>query len=495
MTAPAAIRLVCCCFGLALAGQWCGSVQQQQQQPMPVAQALAGAPARPQPLVADQIRQLLDTAVVPGAEARLGLQAGPDVRAFYGADFIPAWTLATDSVTADARAALAQLARALEHGLRPTDYHWPRLQALRDSLRRPALPAQHVRQQALLDVYLSDATLRFMRDLSRGRLQPYAWSGAEKAAGRAWRPAPVLRAALGGGAVPAAMVAGQPRHREYRQLQQALAHWLTLPAPADSVAGRQAQYEQAALNLERWRWDALPGDSSYILINIPAYELLVVVHDSVVRRHRVIVGQPRTPTSTLSSRLTHFTLAPDWHVPRSIATKEILPRLKVDAGYLARNNYSLYDAGGRYLDPYRVNWTAVTAQNFRFTIRQSAGCDNALGNIVFRFANPYSVYLHDTPMRQFFERPDRAMSHGCMRLQEPLALAAYLLRREGRPVHLPGEAECARQPTPRDVRLRRPMPLYVRYATCTAEHGHLQFFPDVYRRDEPLRRALFGPRS
>jgi murein L,D-transpeptidase YcbB/YkuD len=209
----------------------------------------------------------------------------------------------------------------------------------------------------------------------------------------------------------------------------------------------------------------------------------------------VIVGQLRTPTPTLSSYLTHFTLAPDWHVPRSIATKEILPRLRANAGYLARNNYSLYDARGQLVNPYRVNWRAVTAQNFRFTIRQSAGCDNALGNIVFRFANPYSVYLHDTPLRQFFERPDRALSHGCMRLQQPLTLAAYLLRREGRPVQLPGEAECARQPTPRDIRLRRPMPLHVRYATCAAEHGRLQFFPDVYRRDETLRRALFGPRS
>jgi murein L,D-transpeptidase YcbB/YkuD len=492
MPVPAALRLVCCCFGLALAGHWCNWA------PLPKSAPVSPVVARGfwlAPPVADLIRQLLDTAAVPGAGARLGLQAGPDVRAFYGPNFLPAWTSPTDSVTADARAALAQLARAPEHGLRPSDYHWLRLQALRDSLRRPGRRAQHARQQALLDVYLSDATLRFMRDLSRGRLRPYAWSGAEKAAGQAWQPAQVLRAALGRGAVPAALLAGQPRHREYRQLQQALARWLATPAPADSAARRQAQYEQAALNLERWRWDALPADSSYILINIPAFELVIVEHDSVVRRYHVIVGQLRTPTPTLSSYLTHFTLAPDWHVPRSIATKEILPRLRANAGYLARNNYSLYDARGQLVNPYRVNWRAVTAQNFRFTIRQSAGCDNALGNIVFRFANPYSVYLHDTPLRQFFERPDRALSHGCMRLQQPLTLAAYLLRREGRPVQLPGEAECARQPTPRDIRLRRPIPLHVRYATCAAEHGRLQFFPDVYRRDETLRRALFGPRS
>ncbi|MDQ2770902.1 MAG: L,D-transpeptidase family protein [Bacteroidota bacterium] len=201
---------------------------------------------------------------------------------------------------------------------------------------------------------------------------------------------------------------------------------------------------------------------------------------------------PRTPTPTLSSRISHFTLAPDWHVPHSIATREMLPHLRKDAGYLARNNYALYDDRGRLLDATKINWMVVTAQRFPYTIRQSAGCENALGNVVFRFANPYSVYLHDTPLRQFFALPYRALSHGCIRLEQPLELAAYLLRREEQPVQLPSEAECARQPRPHDVRLTRGLPIYIRYATCIVTHGRLVFLPDIYRRDEALRRALFG---
>ncbi|SHJ81689.1 Murein L,D-transpeptidase YcbB/YkuD [Hymenobacter daecheongensis DSM 21074] len=484
--------------GLLLAVQWCSSAPPPSllTAPKPVrALPPTTAPAVP---VAPLIRALLDTAAGPAraADARLGLRAGSDVRTFYGSTFAPAWTQPTDSLNPDASAALGLLARAPAHGLRPTDYGWPRLQALRDSLRQPAGPAlaeARARQQARLEVYLTDAVLRFMRDLSRGRLRPYTLSGREKAAGRAWQPALGLRAALGHGAVPATMLAGQPPNREYRELQRALAQWLTRPVPPDSGRQHEARYQQAALNLERWRWDAI-ADSEYLLINIPAYELQVVAHDSVLHRRPVVVGKPKTPTPTLSSAIGYFTLAPDWHVPRSIATKEILPRLKVSPGYLARNNYTLYDERGRLLDPYRINWRRVTAQNFRYVIRQSAGCENALGNIVFRFENPYSVYLHDTPTRQLFAQPERALSHGCIRLEQPMQLAALLLRRDGQPLRLPSEEECARQPRPRDVRLRRPIALHVRYATCIGENGHLRFLPDIYQRDEVIRRGLFGAR-
>ena len=443
------------------------------------------------------IRSLLDTAAAGTAgraDAALGLQSGAEVRVFYGPTPAPAW-LAAGSLSPDALAALALLAQAPAHGLRPADYGSARLGPLRDSLARPGTPAQRAHQLARFDVYLSDAALRFMRDLSRGRLRRYTASARERAAGPAGQPVARLRAGLASHAVPAALRAGQPPNREYRQLQQALTSWLLLPTAPDSAAQHRARYEQVGVNLERWRWEALPAaDSNYVLVNLPACELLVVARDSVLRRHRVVVGKPDTPTPTLSSRIDHFTLAPDWHVPRSIAVKEMLPRLQHDPGYLARNNYALYDGRGRLLDPSGIKWALVSAQNFAYTVRQSAGCENALGNIVFRFANPYSVYVHDTPLRQVFAQPYRALSHGCIRLEQPMQLAAYLLRRGGQPVQLPTEAECARQPRPRDVPLRWPIALFVRYATCTAEGGRLRFLPDLYHRDEVIRRGLFGPK-
>ena len=496
-------RVFCSGLGLALAVPWCGSLSQSAENgsalapPVIATRVSVPAPARAEP-VAPWIQALLDTTAAGGvraADARLGLLAAAEVRQFFGADYVPAWTLLTDSLSPDATAALTRLARATEYGLRPADYHQSRLRALRDSLARPpdpGAPAVRARQQAALEVYLSDALLRLMRDLSRGRLHSYTPTAREKVAGPAGQPAAVLRAALAAHRVPEAINEAQPTNREYRQLQRALVRWLAQPTDPDSAALHQMRYQQVALNLERWRWNPI-ADSEYLLINLPAYELQVVAGDSVRRRHRVIVGKPETPTPTLSSQISHFTLAPDWHVPNSIAIKEVLPRLRKNPGYLARNNMTLYNRRGQVLNPYRIDWARVSPVNFPYTFRQSACCDNALGNIVFRFKNPYSVYLHDTPARQLFERPARALSHGCIRMAEPMQLAAYLLRRAGQPVRLPSEEACVRQPTPRDVQLRRAMPINVRYATCTAPGGQLRFLPDIYRYDEVVRRGLFGP--
>ncbi|MCC3156690.1 L,D-transpeptidase family protein [Hymenobacter sp. 15J16-1T3B] len=453
----------------------------------PCAERQRSASARPRATdpVSRHIRRLLrgnpaDTA---------SWQSPAAVRALYDTAAAPLWTQAA-GLTPAAEDLLDLLARAPAYGLQPAYYALADLRAAADSLA-PRPDSAQAQRRARFDVALSDAVLTLMRDLHRGRLHPAVPSPLEHGPGGAFLPAERLRAGLAAGRVAAAVLACQPPHRAYRQLQRALARWLQDSAAAVSGGPGQRRYQQVALTLERWRWQA-PADSEYALINLPTFELQVVRGDTVLRRHRVIIGKPQTPTPTLRSRITSFTLAPDWHVPRSIATKEILPRLRGDAGYLARNNYTLYSAQGQVLDPGQVNWQRVTAQNFAYSIRQSAGCDNALGNIVFRFPNPYNVYLHDTPMRQFFEQPQRAFSHGCIRLEQPLQLAAYLLRRDGRPVRLPDEAACARQSRPRNVALRRPLPLHICYATCGVEQGQLRFYADLYHRDEALRQALFG---
>ncbi|WP_133256824.1 L,D-transpeptidase family protein [Hymenobacter edaphi] len=480
--------------GLLLIGWWLAAPRRPDE---PVAAPLAVSPGLPvravavdavlpgETPVAHWLRVLLDTVRTAG---RPRLQSAEAVRALYGPVPTPVWTRAGGAPAPAAGALLTLLEQAPAYGLQPAYYELPRLQALRDSLAGPA-DAQRPARQARFEVYLSDAALSLMRDLHRGRLRPATPSPAERASGTPFSPADTLRQALAAADVRAAVLGCQPRHREYRRLQAALARWLREPVSPDSAARWQARYEQVALNLERWRWQALP-DSEYVLVNLPAFELLVVRADSVRQQHRVVVGKPQTPSPTLSSQILYFTLAPDWYVPRSIATKEILPRVQTDPGYLARNHYALYDRRGRLLDPWRVAWSRVTARNFAYIIRQTAGCDNALGNIVFRFPNPYAVYLHDTPARQLFEQPQRALSHGCMRVAEPMRLAAYLLRREDRPVQLPDEATCARDARARNVWLRRPMPLHVCYATCGVAQGRLRFYPDIYRRDAALRRAL-----
>ena len=448
-------------------------------------------PAGTDSLVA-HLRALLSDSVAP---ASYGAGPGRAVRVFYRRRaFAPAWC-AGSQPNAPGRAALALLSRAADYGLLPGRYQALALRALADSLARPATADQQLGRQVRYELLLTGNILRFAAHLRRGQLHEQIPSPLELKS-TPFEPATWVASVLAAPDFGVALLRCQPQQREYQQLQQALARWRRAPAGPDSVA-RQRRTQQLALTLERWRWTAIP-DANYVLVNLPAYGLEVVRGRQVLQTHRLVIGSPSRPTPTLSSRLTSFTIAPEWRVPNSIATKEILPHLRAGTGatsehnFLADNNYTLYDANGRRVDPVTVNWSVVTARHFPYTIRQNAGCENALGNIIFRFANPYSVYLHATSNTADFQKPYRALGHGCLRMERPMQLAAYLLGADSTRAALPTEAECEAAPKSRSLTLRHPMPLHVAYATCAVVAGQLRFYPDVYGRDESLRQQIFG---
>jgi|SRR6476661_287928 len=454
------------------------------------AQAPLSAQGLPSP-VAAHIERLL----VPEGNAT-ALAATPAVRAFYQRRaYAPAWG-AGPQPSAQGRAALALLAQAEDYGLQPRDYHVAALQALADSLARPDASAAQAARQARFELQLTDGLLQFALHLRRGRLRPFTPSPLEKKAG-VFEPAAWLTKALAAPNFTAALLRCQPANREYQQLQQALAAWRRRPVGLDSLLHRR-RARQMAVTLERWRWAPI-ADSRYVLVNLPAYRLEAVAKGRVQQAQRVVVGRPACPTPTLSSRLTSFTVAPEWRVPTRIATQQILPYLQANArassetDFLADNNYTLYDAQGRPVDPATVNWLAVTAQNFPYSIRQNPGCGNLLGNFIFPFANPYGLYLNDGPDPQRFTRRYRALGHSCLQVQHPVQLAAYLLGPDAVRTKLPSETECEAMPTPRHVQLRRPVALHVRYATCVVVAGRLRFYADVYGQDQAIYRQLFGP--
>ncbi|GAA4054524.1 hypothetical protein GCM10022409_47000 [Hymenobacter glaciei] len=451
--------------------------------PGPVQAAPGATSARIQALLADTLAESLP------------LVQGQQARGFYrGRAYSPTWCAAYQP-SAQGRTALALLTRAEDFGLLPSRYHAGALQALADSLAQPGAPERQPAQLARFDVLLTDGLLTFAVHLRRGQLRAFTPSPLEKA-GVPFAPAAWLARALAAPDFARALLQCQPQQREYQQLQQALARWRRQPAGPDA-AQRARRARQMALTLERWRWEAIPA-ADYVLVNLPAYQLEVVRHGRVLQTHRLVIGRPASPTPTLSSRLTSFTVAPEWRVPNSIATKEILPHMQAgtratsEHNFLVDNNYTLYDANGQRLDPTTVNWQTVSAQHFPYTIRQNAGCENALGNIIFRFANPYSVYLHATFNTSDFQKPYRALGHGCMRMERPMKLAAYLLGPDAARAKLPTEAQCEAAPKPRSYYLRRPVALYVRYATCAVVAGQLRFYADVYRQDERLSQQLFG---
>lgn len=254
--------------------------------------------------------------------------------------------------------------------------------------------------------------------------------------------------------------------------------------------------EQLELNLERWRW--LPKDLGrrHITVNIAAFELEVVEEDSVVLDMRVVVGRLYHRTPVLSDTMRYVVLNPYWHVPRSIAVAELLPRVRRDPSYLARLQLRVFQGSGadaREVDPATVNWSAITPARFPFQLRQDPGPLNALGRIKFMFLNKYHVYLHDTPARPLFDESQRDFSHGCIRIQKPLELAAYLFRLDQR---WDGQSlgVALADAVDRTVPLPRPVPIHLLYWTAWADgDGTIEFRRDIHGRDAPLLAALRAP--
>jgi len=247
---------------------------------------------------------------------------------------------------------------------------------------------------------------------------------------------------------------------------------------------------QAAVNLDRWRKlpDTLP--MQYIMVNLPGYTLKVVDSGEVVLESRVIVGTPRTRTPLLNSYMTNFMMYPYWRVPYSIVFKEMLPAIQKNVGYLAAKNLEVIDKDGNTVDPSTIDWSKLGKGRFPYVLRQMDGIDNSLGVMKFNFRNKYSVYLHDTNNRGLFKNSMRAMSHGCVRVQQWDSLAQYLVRADS--IRHSGDSVrvwLAREEK-KQVDLPRHVPIYLRYFTAEGQHGNLVFFDDIYGEDKILRRKM-----
>jgi murein L,D-transpeptidase YcbB/YkuD len=254
--------------------------------------------------------------------------------------------------------------------------------------------------------------------------------------------------------------------------------------------------EQLRINLERWRW--LPQDLGRrrIVVNIAAYELQVIEDDEVTLAMRVVVGRDFKRTPVFSDTVRYIVLNPYWHVPSSIAVEDVLPKIQRDPTYLERFGMHVFTPGPNAVevDPSTIDWSTVTADNFPYRFHQEPGRLNALGRIKFMFPNRYDVYLHDTPSRSLFTKAQRDFSHGCIRVEKPLDLAAYLMKKSR---WKRDEIERALdEGTERTIYLPRPMPIHLLYWTAWAdEDGTIQFRTDINDVDRRLAAALDAKRN
>ncbi|MCT4582858.1 MAG: L,D-transpeptidase family protein [Flavobacteriales bacterium] len=246
-------------------------------------------------------------------------------------------------------------------------------------------------------------------------------------------------------------------------------------------------YQQARVALEKWRW-IKPFEERHIFVNIATYKMKCYVNNKIEHEKRVVVGTNTTRTPELDSKLDYMIAYPYWHVPRSIIEGELVAKAKKDSTYLSRNGYELFK-GGSAVNSKTIDWSQ--GSNYKF--RQKGGRSNALGVVKFIFPNKHSVYFHDTPSKRFFQKGRRAYSHGCVRVHEPLQLAAYLLEKDSvNKYSIDSVKTFIKNRKRKVVTFNKKMPVHIRYCTVEADTNHqIRFYPDVYFRESELMDFAF----
>jgi murein L,D-transpeptidase YcbB/YkuD len=371
-----------------------------------------------------------------------------DVRRFYELrNFSPVW--APD----DAEAAIAMLREADLDALSPAAYMMDPIKRIGVRSSLPSGPA--------FEFALTDAMLTYIGDMCGARSVAFQGSLPYELPPSLLDPISTLSNAIDNGELSRLPRDLAPQHLEYFQLKAAK-HAKKLEAPEKPG--------QVTANMERWRWLPSPFESSYIVVNSADCTLKFVRDGEVVLASRIITGRPESPTPLFKTLVTGVTVNPSWDIPGDIAEKEILPKAKKSAGFFNARHIVADRPGG--------------------ALRQLPGADNALGQIMLEMPNRFDCYLHDTPMKKLFARPDRHFSHGCIRVENMEALASCILG--GDPTAGLDELhEAIASGDTLTLALPQPLPVYALYWTAVpSDDGSVGFRRDVYGWDARMLAAL-----
>lgn len=254
---------------------------------------------------------------------------------------------------------------------------------------------------------------------------------------------------------------------------------------------RQERIAQLKANLERHRWMPKINSDSYVVVNIPEFELRVFDEGQLKYQEAVIVGRENYPTPSFADSLQYIAFNPFWYMPKSIARNELIPQIQLDPNYFINNAVKVFK-DGKLIDAKKVNWK--TANSDDYTFAQAASAYNPMGVVKFMFPNPHDIYIHDTPSRELFDNNRRSFSHGCVRVKDPVKFAAFLLEGDAAWDSTRIQKVLFSQKETR-VNLPKPIPIYLEYRTIfwddTAKELNLR--EDLYKWDAKLTQALELP--
>lgn len=452
------------------------------------------------------------------------------------------------------------------YGLYPAQYHFSELINLRERFRNDSLFRSNLMARTRFDIFSTDAFFHILRDLKEGRIIPDSLSMLNKENIADSFFSLQLNRALQEGVVTEIFNSVEPQFFKYRALRAALPAFVDSMDPvkypqilypfedslrfveevytrlkqkgfgvdsivlpdsmtlAQAVKKYQAQthletdgkigpatikvlnhsdeqkFRSIALSLDKFKM-LPPMPETFIWVNIPSFGLQTFVNDTNVLESKIIVGKPATPTPELTSAINNLVVYPNWTIPASIIRKEILPALKKNPDYLSQKGYNLFDEKGEIINPYGVNWARYNT-GIPWRVVQGSGDDNALGVFKFNFNNPYSVYLHDTNQRYLFANTDRALSHGCVRVQKWQQLADIIAYRDSSMTPTVTKNYSAdsiknwvSNGTRKSVNVRNRFPLYIVYYTSEARDGQIRFYSDIYNEDSRLFSEYFDAKK
>ena len=243
--------------------------------------------------------------------------------------------------------------------------------------------------------------------------------------------------------------------------------------------------QQIIVNLERWKWYQKNLGNQYVIVNIPEYKLNLVKGKDTLESHKVIVGSAKRKTPILDSKLSYAVFNPTWTVPPTIIKEDIIPAASRNRSYFADKNIKIYDRNGNVVSSN--NWDASKAKSYRYV--QSPGTHNSLGMVKLMFPNNFSVYLHDTNHRNFFEKTNRSLSSGCVRVENVLKLAEYLLGDEQN-YSQNKINEILKTGDTKNVNFKEKYNVHLLYWTAWSEKNKLIFRNDIYNLDADLYAKL-----
>lgn len=378
-------------------------------------------------------------------------------------------------LTKDGKLLIKTLSNSGDEGLKPQRY-----------LTNSNFDKKHFKGKKIdqLELYLSAQFLKFARDIHLGIVDKSRLQADIFKAEKSFDPISTMKLLKKKG-LKTTMASLRPQHPQYDALRKAMAK-TTDPSRRALIAA----------NLERWRW--LPQDlgKKHILVNQPAYEVYIYNKNKIVDQRRVIIGKTEHASPQFSDKMTYVEFNPQWNIPQSIAVNEYLPKLLKNPNYLKTRGYTLFEnwnQGAKELDGRKVKWSKIDPENpkkFPYRIVQGEGPRNALGQVKFLFPNEHAIYLHDTPGKKLFNSQNRAFSHGCIRIHNPLDFARKIFELDGAiaPSKIDGVVNKGDR---KSVILKNPMPIHLAYFTTWVDQaGQLKILQDVYSRDPVILAAL-----